>query len=67
MIHYLLILRFEVYAMFCKDYDSFISLLSRRNYTVHTARDGAEARDILLSLVPEGSTCLLYTSPSPRD
>lgn len=41
MIHYLLILRFEVYAMFCKDYDSFISLLSRRNYTVHTARDGA--------------------------
>ena len=56
MIHYLLILRFEVYAMFCKDYDSFISLLSRRNYTVHTARDGAQARDILLSLVPEGST-----------
>lgn len=42
--------------MFCKDYDSFISLLSRRNYTVHTARDGAQARDILLSLVPEGST-----------
>ena len=56
MIHYLLILRFEVYAMFCKNYDSFISLLSRRNYTVHTARDGAQARDILLSLVPEGST-----------
>ena len=56
MIHYLLILRFEVYAMFCKDYDSFISLLSRRNYTVHTARNGAQARDILLSLVPEGST-----------
>ena len=58
MIHYLyiLILRFEVYAMFCKDYDSFISLLSRRNYTVHTARDGAQARDILLSLVPEDST-----------
>ena len=56
MIHYLLILRFEVYAMFCKDYDSLISLLSRRNYTVHTARDSAQARDILLSLVPEGST-----------
>ena len=28
MIHYLLILRFEVYDMFCKDYDSFISLLT---------------------------------------
>ena len=60
MIHYLLILRFEVYAMFCKDYDSLISLLSRRNYTVHTARDSAQARDILLSLVPEGNLSLIH-------
>ena len=42
--------------MFCKDYGSFISLLGRRNYAVHTARDGDQARDILLSLVPAGST-----------
>ena len=42
--------------MFCEDYDSFISLLSRRNYTVHTAKDGAQARDILFSLVPDDST-----------
>lgn len=42
--------------MFCEDYDSFISLLGRRNYTVHSAGDGAQARDILLSLVPAGST-----------
>ena len=67
MIHYLLILRFEVYAMFCKDYDSFISLLSRRNYTVHTARDGAQARDILLSLVPEGSTAGFGGSMTAKD
>ena len=39
--------------MFCEDYDSFISLLSRRNYTVHTAKDGAQARDILFSLMAQ--------------
>ena len=42
--------------MFCEDYDSFISLLRRRNYTVHTAKDGAQAHDILFSLIPDGST-----------
>ncbi len=42
--------------MFCENYDPFVSLLSRRGFTVHTASTGAEARDILCALVPSGST-----------
>ena len=34
---------------------------------VGTAKDSYDARDKILQLKPDVITCLLYTSPSPRD
>lgn len=41
--------------MFCENYDQFVSELERRNYTVHSAKDAAEAKAIALSLVGNAS------------
>lgn len=37
--------------MFCENYDQFVSELEKRNYTVHSAKDAAEAKAIALSLI----------------
>ena len=41
--------------MFCENYDQFVSELEKRNYTVHSAKDAAEAKAIALSLVGSSS------------
>ena len=41
--------------MFCENYDQFVSELEKRNYTVHSAKDTAEAKAIALSLVGNAS------------
>ena len=37
--------------MFCENYAQFVSELKNRNYTVHSAKNAAEAKDIALSLI----------------
>ena len=37
--------------MFCENYESFVEELKKRNFIPHSAKDGAEARAIALSLI----------------
>ena len=41
--------------------------LESRNMSGYYAQDKEVALKQALELIPNGSTCLLYTSPSPRD
>lgn len=41
--------------MFCENYDQFVSLLQKRNYTVHSAGSASEAKEIALSLIGSSS------------
>lgn len=40
--------------MFCENYESFVEELKKRNFIPHSAKDGAEARAIALSLIGRG-------------
>jgi len=41
--------------MFCDEYDSFVSALTRKGYTVHSVSTRDEARELALSLIGGGS------------
>ena len=41
--------------------------LRRRHFEAHYVSTAQEALELALTLIPKDRTCLLYTSPSPRD
>ncbi len=42
--------------MFCENYEGFIAELQKRNYTPHSAKDGAEALKLAMSLIEPGAS-----------
>lgn len=41
--------------MFCENYDEFVSVLTKHDYTVHSAKNGTEAKEIALKLIGSDS------------
>lgn len=41
--------------MFCKGYEAFVSLLTKKGFIVHSAENGEQAKEIALALIGNGS------------